>query len=171
MNRIIVIGSPGAGKSFFARKLRDMTGLPLYYLDKIYHKPDRNTVTCEEFDRKLLEIMQTDNWIIDGNYQRTLPIRFEACTDVFFLDYPLEQCLEGAALRIGIKREDLPWIAEEFDPEFRQYILDFHRDQLPRIYELVEQYQDIKRITIFHSREEADEWITRLRLTGTYRKD
>ena len=76
MNRIIVIGSPGAGKSFFARKLRDMTGLPLYYLDKIYHKPDRNTVTCEEFDRKLLEIMQTDNWIIDGNYQRTLPIRF-----------------------------------------------------------------------------------------------
>ena len=171
MNRIIVIGSPGAGKSFFARKLRDMTGLPLYYLDQVYHKPDRTTVTREEFDRKLLEIMQTDNWIIDGNYQRTLPIRFEACTDVFFLDYPLEQCLEGAALRIGIKREDLPWIEEEFDPEFRQYILDFHRDQLPRIYELVEQYQDIKRITIFHSREEADEWITRLRLTGTYRKD
>ena len=85
--------------------------------------------------------------------------------------FSLEQCLEGAALRIGIKREDLPWIEEEFDPEFRQYILDFHRDQLPRIYELVEQYQDIKRITIFHSREEADEWITRLRLTGTYRKD
>ena len=148
-----------------------MTGLPLYYLDQVYHKPDRTTVTREEFDRKLLEIMQTDNWIIDGNYQRTLPIRFEACTDVFFLDYPLEQCLEGAALRIGIKREDLPWIEEEFDPEFRQYILDFHRDQLPRIYELVEQYQDIKRITIFHYREEADEWITRLRLTGTYRKD
>ena len=171
MDRIIIIGSPGAGKSCFARKLRDMTGLPLYYLDQVYHKPDRTTVTREEFDRKLREIMQTDNWIIDGNYQRTLPIRFEACTDVFFLDYPLEQCLEGAALRIGIKREDLPWIEEEFDPEFRQYILDFHRDQLPRIYELVEQYQDIKRITIFHSREEADEWITRLRLTGTYRKD
>ena len=171
MDRIIIIGSPGAGKSCFARKLRDMTGLPLYYLDQVYHKPDRTTVTREEFDRKLLEIMQTDNWIIDGNYQRTLPIRFEACTDVFFLDYPLEQCLEGAASRIGTSREDLPWIEEEFDPEFRQYILDFHRDQLPRIYELVEQYQDIKRITIFHSREEADEWITRLRLTGTYRKD
>ena len=90
MDRIIIIGSPGAGKSCFARKLRDMTGLPLYYLDQVYHKPNRTTVTREEFDRKLLEIMQTDNWIIDGNYQRTLPIRFEACTDVFFLDYPLE---------------------------------------------------------------------------------
>ena len=166
MNRIIVIGSPGAGKSFFARKLRDMTGFPLYYLDQIYHKPDRTTVTREEFDRKLLAIMQTDNWIIDGNYQRTLPIRFEACTDVFFLDYPQEQCLEGAASRIGTRREDLPWIEEEFDPEFRQYILEFPRDQLPRIYELVEQYLDIKRITIFHSREEANEWIKRSGFTG-----
>ena len=166
MDRIIIIGSPGAGKSCFARKLRDMTGLPLYYLDQVYHNPDRTTVTREEFDRKLLEIMQTDNWIIDGNYQRTLPIRFEACTDVFFLDYPLEQCLEGAASRIGTKREDLPWTEEEFDPEFRQYILDFHRDQLPRIYELVEQYREIKRITIFHSREEADEWIKKPGLIG-----
>ena len=40
-SRIIVIGCPGAGKSTFARKLRDKTGLPLYYLDMLYHKPDR----------------------------------------------------------------------------------------------------------------------------------
>ena len=33
MKRIIVIGSPGAGKSTFARQLRDITGLTLYYLD------------------------------------------------------------------------------------------------------------------------------------------
>ena len=32
MKRAIVIGSPGAGKSTFARKLKDKTGLPLYYL-------------------------------------------------------------------------------------------------------------------------------------------
>ena len=40
MKRAIVIGSPGAGKSTFARKLKDRTGLPLYYLDRIFHKPD-----------------------------------------------------------------------------------------------------------------------------------
>ena len=49
MKRAIVIGSPGAGKSTFARKLKDKTGLPLYYLDRIFHKPDRTTVTREEF--------------------------------------------------------------------------------------------------------------------------
>ena len=159
MKRAIVIGSPGAGKSTFARKLKDRTGLPLYYLDRIFHKPDRTTVTREEFDQKLHEILQTDRWIIDGNYQRTLPLRFEACTDVFFLDFSLNECLEGAASRVGTAREDMPWIEQEFDPEFRQYILDFPEDQLPRIYELIEQYQDSRRIFIFHSREEADNWI------------
>ncbi len=61
MKRVIVIGSPGAGKSTFARKLKDKTGLPLYYLDRIFHKPDRTTVTREEFDQKLQTILQTDS--------------------------------------------------------------------------------------------------------------
>ncbi|MDT3390038.1 MAG: adenylate kinase [bacterium] len=162
MKRIIVIGCPGAGKSTFARKLRDKTGLPLYYLDMLFHRPDRTTVACEEFDQKLQEILKTDRWIIDGNYQRTLPTRFEACTDVFLLDFPLDLCLEGAAARIGTIRDDMPWVEQEFDPEFRQYILDFPKDQLPRIYELVEKYRDSRCITKFHSREEADRWFESL---------
>lgn len=53
LNKVIVIGSPGAGKSTFSRKLRDVTGLPLYYLDMLWHKPDRTTISREEFDTKL----------------------------------------------------------------------------------------------------------------------
>lgn len=159
MNRIIVIGSPGAGKSTFARKLKEKTGLPLYYLDMIFHRPDKTTVTQEEFDQKLQAILQTDNWIIDGNYQRTLSLRFEACTDVFFLDFPLDLCLEGAAARIGTVRDDMPWVEQEFDPEFRQYILDFPKDQLPQIYEFIERYRGSRQITIFHSREEMAKWL------------
>ncbi len=161
MKRIIVIGSPGAGKSTFARKLKEKTGIPLYYLDMIFHNPDKTTATREEFDSKLQTILQKEEWIIDGNYQRTLPLRFEACTDVFFLDYPLDQCMEGAASRVGKPREDLPWTEQEFDPEFRKYILDFPKDQLPPIYELIEKYKDSRNITIFHSREEANEWLAR----------
>ncbi len=157
--KIIVIGSPGSGKSTFARKLRDKTHLPLYYLDMIFHNPDRTTVSREEFDHRLLEILETDEWIIDGNYLRTLPPRFEKCTEVFLFDLPVEQCLEGAASRIGQVREDLPWIENEFDPEFRQYILDFQKDQMPVINELMEQYKDSRKITVFRSREEADRWL------------
>ena len=158
--RILVIGSPGSGKSTFSRKLRDKTGLPLFYLDRIYHNPDRTTVSREEFDEKLSAILAQEQWILDGNYMRTLTERLERCTDVFFFDLPVEVCLQGVGSRIGRKREDMPWTEEEFDPEFRQYILDFPKDQLPRIYKLLEKYGNKKTITVFHSREEADEWLT-----------
>jgi len=157
--RILVIGSPGAGKSTFARKLRDRTGLPLYYLDMLFHRPDRTTASRESFDDALAAILSTEQWIIDGNYQRTLPLRFEACTDVFFFDLPVEDCLRGAEARIGQKREDMPWVEESFDAAFRQYILDFSTDQRPRIYHLIAQYADTKSIVVFRSREEADAWL------------
>ncbi len=164
MEKIMVIGSPGAGKSTFSRKLRDVTGLPLYYLDTIWHKPDRTNISKEEFDTRLMEIVKKERWIIDGNYQRTLKKRLERCDTVFFLDYPLEVCLEGAAARIGKKREDLPWLETELDEEFRQYIIDFSRDQLPEIYNLLEEYKKDRDILIFHTREAANIYLRNLDL-------
>lgn len=160
--KIIVIGSPGAGKSTFARKLRDVTGLPLYYLDMLWHKPDRTNISREEFDRQLIEIVKKDKWIIDGNYQRTLEIRLRECDTVFLLDFPLETCLAGAKSRIGEKREDLPWTEQELDEEFSQWILDFPKTQLPQIYELLEEYRREKEVVIFKTRQEENEYLKRL---------
>lgn len=159
MLKVMIIGCPGAGKSRFARKLRDKTGLPLYHLDMIWHKPDRTTISKEEFDIKLAEIVQKDRWIIDGNYQRTLEIRLRECDTVFLMDYPLDVCLAGAESRIGRKREDLPWLETEFDEEFKQWIISFPQNELPGIYELVNKYKDEKNIVIFKSREETDDYL------------
>ncbi len=159
LERIMIIGSPGAGKSTFARKLRDKTGLPLYYLDLLYHRPDRSTVAREEFDAALQEILNSDRWIIDGNYQRTLKMRMERCDTVFLLDYPRELCLSSAEERIGKKREDMPWVERTFDPEFRTWIEDFPTIALPKIYALLETYREQKQIFIFHSRAEADAYL------------
>lgn len=60
MEKILVIGSPGAGKSTFARRLRDETGIPLHYLDQLWHRPDRTNVTREEFDMRLAQILEKD---------------------------------------------------------------------------------------------------------------
>jgi len=162
MKRVIVIGSPGAGKSTFARQLRDRTGIPLVHLDMIWHQPDRTTITREAFDRKLSDILKTDSWIIDGNYGRTLELRLRSCDTVFLLDYPLEVCLASVAARIGKQREDLPWTEEEFDEEFRQWIIDFPSSELPRIYKLLNRYGAEKEIHIFKTREEAVQYLNRI---------
>lgn len=159
MKKIIIIGCPGAGKSTFARKLKDMTGLPLYYLDMLWHKPDQTNIPKEEFDAHIREILEKDRWIIDGNYQRTLEMRLQKCDTVFLLDYPLEICLASAQSRIGKKREDLPWIETEFDEEFKQWILDFSENQLPPIYDLLDKYRAGRDIIIFKSRQEAEEYL------------
>ncbi len=155
MQKIIVIGCPGAGKSTFARRLQEATGLPLYHLDMIWHKPDRTTVTREAFDCALREILKTEKWIIDGNYGRTLEMRLKECDTVFLLDLPVEVCLAGAASRVGKKRADMPWVENALDETFREWIVNFPKDELPHVYAELEKYKD-KQIVIFRSREEMD---------------
>ena len=165
MQKVLVIGCPGAGKSTFARRLRDATGLPLYYLDRLWHKPDRTNVTREEFDRGLAQWLARPAWILDGNYSRTLPQRLEACDTVFLLDYPLEVCLAGVENRRGAQRPDMPWVEEELDAEFLQYILDFGQAQLPAIRAMLEPYRGRRQILTFRSRAGADAWLNALAVT------
>lgn len=162
MKRAVVIGCSGSGKSVFSRKLRDVTGLSLYYLDMIWHKPDGTNISREEFDEKLRSIMSRDSWIIDGNYQRTLETRIKACDTVFLFDLPTETCIEGALSRIGKKREDMPWFENELDPQFRQWIESFRENQLPEIYRLLEKYKNGRQIVIFRTREQSDKFIEKL---------
>ena len=58
MKKIIVIGSPGAGKSVFSQKLKDAINMPLYHLDMIYHKADGTHISREELEEKLIEIFK-----------------------------------------------------------------------------------------------------------------
>ena len=154
MKKVIVVGCPGSGKSTFARKLQEKTGLPLYYLDMIWHKPDKTTLTKEEFDEKLHELIARDEWIIDGNYSRTLEPRLQACDTAFVLDLPLEVCLAGAQARVGTKRIDMPWEETELSQEFLNYILSFSQQKLPRLLQLARQYSAQKQVVFFRSRQE-----------------
>lgn len=160
MNKIIIIGCPGSGKTTFAEKLHKHTGIPLYYLDAIWHKPDKTHISRDEFDARITEIFALNQWIIDGNYKRTIEMRLKECDTVFLFDLPTDICLQGATERIGKERYDLPWLETELDSEFKRFIEDFPKDTLPYIYDLLEKYKNDKRIIIFKSRADADKYIS-----------
>ena len=162
MKKVIIIGSPGAGKSVFSRKLHEITNLPLYHIDMLYHNSDGTHITTEELIEKFEKIFQTDQWIMDGNYQRTLEMRIKECDTIFLLDYPVEVCLAGAEARVGTKRDDLPWVEDKLDEEFKKVILNFSTEKLPKIYELLDKYKDEKNIIIFKDRTEANSYLENL---------
>ena len=159
MKKIIIIGCPGSGKTTFAEKLHRKTGIPLYHLDAIWHKPDRTHISRDDFDARMMEIFADDEWIIDGNYSRTIEMRLKECDTVFLFDLPTELCLQGATERLGKGRYDMPWIDAELDPKLKLEIEEFKDKKLPEIYNLLEKYGQNKKITIFKSRRDADHFI------------
>ena len=162
MKKAIVIGCPGSGKTTFAEKLQKKTGMPLYYLDAIWHKADRTHISREEFDTRINEIFAEDEWIIDGNYSRTIEARLKECDTVFLFDLPTEICLQGASERLGKGRYDMPWIDTELDPTLRQKIETFAGKKLTFIYNLLDKYRRNREIVVFKSREEADDYLDKM---------
>lgn len=157
-SRILVLGCPGSGKSTFAGKLQEKTGLPLIHLDRLWWRPDRTHISREEFDLRLAALLREERWIIDGHYSRTWEPRIRACDTVILLDYDEAVCLAGVMARVGQTRPDMPWTESEPDPELIALVRAYRTNDRPALLALLERYPE-KRQIIFRSREEADAWL------------
>ena len=93
MQRILVIGSGGSGKSVFSTQLAKRTGLPLVHLDTCYWRVGWIEPAKSEWDAILDGLLKEDHWIMDGNYSGTLDRRIAACDTVIFLDRSRWLCL------------------------------------------------------------------------------
>ncbi|MCM1524666.1 MAG: adenylate kinase [Ruminococcus sp.] len=160
MQKVIVIGCPGSGKSTFSKKLHDITGLPLYHLDMIRWNTDGKKIPRSDFMERLKETLNKDAWIIDGNYLSTMELRIRACDTVFFLDYPTDICIDGVKARKGRERTDMPFTAlDDEDDEFMKFINNYNSESRPAVTELLRRYSH-KRIMIFKNRSEADSFLS-----------
>src|SRR6201995_1710403 len=105
MRRVLVIGSGGAGKSTFARRLGARLGLPGKHLDASYWKPGWVETPKEEWRRSVERLVEGDSWVIDGNYSGTLEVRLAACDTVVFLDLPRRVCIWRVLKRVLTYRD------------------------------------------------------------------
>lgn len=132
--RILLIGCGGSGKSTLARTLGEKTGLPVVHLDQLYWKPGWQHLSKEEFDEVLALELSRPQWIMDGNFDRTIPIRLEKCDAVIFLDLPRLVCLLSVIKRVlfsyGRTRPDMgEGCPERFDLSFLKWVWNFSKEK------------------------------------------
>ena len=158
MERIMIIGCGGAGKSTLARQLGEKTGLPVVHLDKLFWKPGWESLSQEEFDLVHQEAISRERWIIDGNFDRTIPQRLSRCDTVLFLDFSRWACVMGVAKRVlttyGTVREDMgEGCPERFDLEFLKWVWDFNKNKRQKNYRLLEEAEGVEVIILKNRRE------------------
>ena len=162
MQKVIVIGCPGSGKSTFSKALHDSTGLPLYHLDRMNWNADGTNVPKHTFMERLHQALEKESWIIDGNYGSTMELRMQFCDTVFFLDYPPDVCIAGIKSRKGKERTDIPCTTlEDEDHEFVEFIKNYNSVSRPAVMELLQKYS-YKRIIIFENRSDANEFLSQI---------
>ena len=108
--RINVVGTSGSGKSTFAKSIAKKFNAPYVQMDEIFWKPNWKESCDEEFFSKVEEVVSTDRWILDGNYKRTIPIKWKRVQMVVYLDLPfhvvLYRIIKRSLLR-GIRKKEL----------------------------------------------------------------
>lgn len=165
--RIMVIGSPGSGKSTFSRKLAEIVHIPLIHLDKEYWKSGWVETTRDEWIIKQESLMLGDKWIIDGNYGGTMKMRIEKADTIICFKLSRLVCIlsyfKRVLTNINKVRPDMPeGCPEKFDFEFMKYIWRFPKASGLRNLERIRKNDD-KNIIIFNKRSEANKYIEELR--------
>ncbi len=138
MQRVLVIGCGGAGKSRLARQLAPQLGLPLVHLDRFYWSPGWVEPTQEKWRRIVEGLVAEPAWVMDGNYSATFDLRMPRADTVIWLDYPRTRCIWRVVTRVikgyGHNRPDLPdGCPEQVDLKFWRFVWDFPNRSRPRI--------------------------------------
>ncbi|GIF67494.1 topology modulation protein [Asanoa ishikariensis] len=155
MERVVVIGCGGSGKTRLARELARILDAPLTQLDAVYYDERWTAASPDDFAARQRTLVAAPRWVIEGNYAGTLPIRLAAADTVVFLDLPAVTCLWGIAQRRW-RRE-----AGRVNWAFIRYVVGYRRQMRPRVRELLGAHGGHVDLITLTSRRQANQFIER----------
>jgi len=167
MNKIIVIGSSGAGKTYFSQRLSELLEVDLIHIDRVYWKPGWTEPAKDEWRETLSGILRRDSWIIDGNYTATLEMRLAACDTAIFLDIRRTLCTWRVIRRTfrywRRRRPDMAeGCAEWLDLKFLLFVWNYPNRTRPRIMSMLHSAKPSTRVVHLRSPRDVRQFIAHL---------
>lgn len=125
ISRINIVGTSGSGKSTLGRRLAGILGIPYIQMDQVFWRPNWTVPDDETFFADLRKALSGETWVLDGNYNRTAPIKWERIDLVVWLDFSFARTLFQVILRSfrrSRSREEL-WPGTNNRESFRRMFL------------------------------------------------
>src|SRR6185436_117804 len=168
VQKVLIIGSGGAGKSSLARQLGELLGIQVIHLDKLFWRSGWVETPRDEWKATVAELIKGDRWIMDGNYGGTIEMRVNAADTVILFDLPRTVCVYRAVKRwIAYRRVSRPDIAEgceeKFDFEFLRWIWNYPKRSLPKIESILANPGNEKKVIRLRSRQDVSQLIESFR--------
>ncbi|WP_020615497.1 DNA topology modulation protein [Paenibacillus daejeonensis] len=167
MDRIVVVGSAGAGKSTLVQRLSEILNLPAIHLDKYYWQPGWVATPNEEWDRLVEGMVKEPRWIIDGNYSRTMDLRLARADMVIYLDIPRWRCMYRIfKRRIMYHKKSRPDMnegcQEKIDLPFIKWVWNYPKRGRLGTLQKLEQMRDRTNVIIVRTPKEVDALIQQI---------
>ena len=165
MNRILILGNSGSGKSTFASNLANILHIDYLHLDKLVYPISWDKPEHENMEKEVSEFVKNDSWIIDGNYLNHALVRFDLCDTIFFLDINRFVCLRSVIHRKnkykGKQRESRSAkVDEKINASFIKWVfIDFYRTSRHKIKQILQENQNNKTIIIFKTRKQVIQYL------------
>lgn len=168
MKRLLIMGPPGSGKTTLANKISDITGIEAIHLDYYFWNPGWKQTPLSKFKDIVKDLCSGEQWIVDGNYSKTLNLRLKRADSVIYLDINkylcLWRCLKRCTLKWGQVRDDIgSGCPEHFDWEFFKYIWNFPKEEKPKVIESLNEASKNKEIIYLRSGKEVEAFLNNLK--------
>ena len=170
MKKVAVFGNAGGGKSTLAKRLAEITHLPLYPVDMIQFRTGGDKVPHDEYLKVHAELLVRDAWIIDGfGCIRSAWERFSAADTLLYIDLPLTTHFSWVTKRLfkGLFATPEGW--PEGSPMIRSSVSSYrvlwpcHRRLTPKYRQLVSEARYQKRVHHLRSAKEISSFLDAVR--------
>lgn len=159
--KISIIGGCGTGKTTLSNNLGKELNIPVYHIDGITHLENWKKREKEECNKIILEKLNENKWIIDGNYHTTLELRLKNSDIAIYLDYSSLAQLKGILGRYikkhGKEKEEIPGCKERLTLKFLLCTLNWRRNKRSQIIRDLNKIDENK-ILVFKNRRQLNKW-------------